>query len=115
MIIVITHAGRTTEHSLVMEDVDLDDAYIRSLAEEIRDMPRGTLDHFVVDRMPAPEGAEVRLYVRPKVPFGSSNSRVMQAQLEVAVEALLQYSTSATSGLRAQQALAQIAEMEMPS
>jgi hypothetical protein len=125
MILCITHAGRTTEHSFIMNDVDLDDAYIRSLAEEVREMPKGTLQGFVVDRLSGTDG-ELRAYVRPKVPFGTADKpffrsmdgadackmATLEMQLEVAMEALLQYSTSPTSGDRARDALAQIAALD---
>ena len=109
MIIVVTHGGKTTEHSLVMLDVDLDDAYLRSLSEEMRELPRGTLQYFVVDRVTGP-GPEPRIYVRPKMPFGSVER--VTAQLEIAVEALLQYSSSPSSGQRARQALTEIAALD---
>lgn len=135
MIINITYKGESTEHSLMLDDIDLDDAYIRSLSEEIRDLPRGSLDFYVVDRMPVPAGGEPRFYVRPKVPFGAKRPGMigagpgvmdvhevmvhdtvsrLRSQLDIAVEALLQYSTSPTSGLRAQEALAEIASLDEP-
>lgn len=121
MIINITHAGKNSEHSLVLDDIDLDDAYIRSLAEKIRDLPRGSLVGYVIDRMPAPAGSEPRLYVRPKVPFGVDTVggalceiTKLRQQLDIAVEALLQYSTSPTACNRAQRALAEIAELDEP-
>ena len=36
----------------------------------VRALPSDAFDHFVVDRFNTPEGGE-RLFLRPKVPFGS--------------------------------------------
>lgn len=122
MIIVITHEGRTTEHEV---EGSFSNEYTLRVAEEIRELSVGALSDFVIDRM-ATDGVD-RVYVRPKVPFGSERigdgpgilerTALQQAtargrltaQLDIAVEALLQYSTSPTSGDRARQALEQIA------
>ncbi len=118
MLLCITHAGRTTEHSFVMDNVDLDDAYLKSLAEEVRAVKKGTFQHFMVDRVENLAGGEVRAYLRPKVPFGgvepTSQFDILQEQLDIAVEALLQYSTSSVAGDRARDALARIAALDAP-
>lgn len=129
MILVITHDGQTTEHHLVFEDKPEADEWhdvLLAIAEEVRGLQPGTLSDHVVDVLTSNE--DTRHYVRPKVPFGATQPgpgvldvlsithntqvAVLKRQLDIAIDALTQYSTSPTSGDRARVALANIAELD---
>jgi hypothetical protein len=51
-------------------DADTSDADIRRIAAESLAVEPNAFDLFVVDRFDTPEGGK-RLYLRPKVPFGT--------------------------------------------
>jgi hypothetical protein len=78
-ILNITYLGISADYPLDA-DVHLSDADVRRVAVEViraggvRGMPASigerAFDHYVVDRLPGARG-EVRIYLRPKVPFGA--------------------------------------------
>lgn len=79
-ILNITYAGRSFDYGLV--DDQLRDADVRRIAAEALasglgglriDVRRHDLDHYVVDRFHGADG-KLRLYLRPKVPFGAQSS-----------------------------------------
>ena len=76
-ILNITYAGRSVDSGFIDDDVN--DADVRRIATEaVRsgvgglhvDLRRNAFEHYVVDRFHGPDG-KLRLYLRPKVPFGS--------------------------------------------
>jgi hypothetical protein len=84
MILNITYQGQSADYQLAL-DTSASDADIRRIATEvvrsggIRGLhaPQLTDDAFrgyVVDRLRTPNG-EPRIYLRPKVPFGSGRAR----------------------------------------
>jgi hypothetical protein len=78
-ILNITYQGRSADAPYPMDD-RMTDVDVRRIAVElIRSGELGIMDrnlhgnafhHFVVDRHTGPDGV-VRIYLRPKVPFGS--------------------------------------------
>lgn len=64
MILNITHMGES--HDYMLGDVSLDDADVRRVAVELLLVAPNTFDLFVVDR-----ALDGRVYLRPKVPFGT--------------------------------------------
>ncbi len=76
-ILNITYAGRSIDYGLV--DDQIRDADVRRIAAETLasglgglrvDVGRHDLDNYVIDRFHGPDG-KLRLYLRPKVPFGA--------------------------------------------
>lgn len=81
MIINITYQGHSADYELALGS-DASDADIKRIALEVvraggvrglhlPQLPNGAFDHYVVDRMRAPDGSP-RVYLRPKVPFGAA-------------------------------------------
>jgi hypothetical protein len=68
-ILNITYQGHSTDYELEL-DYAADDADIRRIAVEVARLPEHAFDHFVIDRLRAPDGVQ-RIYLRPKVPFGA--------------------------------------------
>ncbi len=80
-ILNITWNGISAEARVAI-DHDLGDADLKRVAVElirsgevpglhIASLPERSFDHFVVDRFDTPEGGK-RIFLRPKVPFGSA-------------------------------------------
>jgi hypothetical protein len=80
-ILNITYQGRSADYHLDLDHAT-SDADIRRIAVEVvrsggvrglhlPNLAMSTFNTFVVDRLRAPNG-EQRIYLRPKVPFGSS-------------------------------------------
>ena len=67
----VTHGGLSQDVGQMAYDTS--DADIVRIAEESLELSPGTLQYFVVDRFDTPEGGK-RIYLRPKVPFGSGLS-----------------------------------------
>jgi hypothetical protein len=76
----ITYNGLSADYPLDV-DYKLSDADVRRIAIEvvraggvrglqIANLPDNAFDNYVVDRFDAP-GNEVRIFLRPKVPFGA--------------------------------------------
>ncbi|MBO0869129.1 MAG: hypothetical protein J2P15_11230 [Micromonosporaceae bacterium] len=83
-ILNITYAGRSADLAQPLDD-DIADADVRRIAEElvragevaglvVSDLPPNAFRSFVVDRLADPTGT-VRIYLRPKVPFGAGLAR----------------------------------------
>ena len=79
-ILNITYQGRSADAPYALDDRTSDIDVRRIAVELIRSGEVGILDrdlngnafrHFVVDRHTGPDGV-VRIYLRPKVPFGSA-------------------------------------------
>jgi hypothetical protein len=78
-ILNITYNGRSADVRWQVDDASTDADVKRAAAEALRGDDLGAMrvngitpaafDHFVVDRLPGP-GGELRIYLRPKVPFG---------------------------------------------
>jgi hypothetical protein len=79
-ILNITYQGLSADYPLEL-DAQLSDADVRRIAVEVLragsvpglalpELPDAAFQHFVVDRFTSPQG-QVRLYLRPKVPFGA--------------------------------------------
>jgi hypothetical protein len=79
-ILNITYDGLSADCRLAL-DAELTDADVKRVAAELvrsgqvpglhlPALPAGAFEHFVVDRLPSAAG-ELRLYLRPKVPFGA--------------------------------------------
>lgn len=80
-ILNITYGGRSADLAQPLDD-DIADADVRRIAEElvragevvglvVRDLPPNAFRSFVVDRLADPNGT-LRIYLRPKVPFGAA-------------------------------------------
>jgi len=80
-ILNITYQGQSADYELEL-DFAASDADIRRIAVEVVRsggvrglhlalLPEHAFDHFVIDRLHAPDGAGQRIYLRPKVPFGA--------------------------------------------
>jgi hypothetical protein len=80
-ILNITYQGQSADYELEL-DFAASDADIRRIAVEVvrsggvrglhlAQLPEHAFDHFVIDRLHAPDGAGQRIYLRPKVPFGA--------------------------------------------
>jgi hypothetical protein len=80
-ILNITYQGQSADYELEL-DYAASDADIRRIAVEVvrsgdvrglhvAQLPTHAFDHFVVDRLRDPDGAQ-RIYLRPKVPFGGA-------------------------------------------
>ena len=77
-ILNITYQGRSTDAPYDLDD-RASDVDVRRIAVELvrsgdlgivdRDLPGNAFHHFVVDRYEGGDGV-VRIYLRPKVPFG---------------------------------------------
>lgn len=79
-ILNITYQGRSADVAQPLDD-RASDADVRRIAVEVvrsgdlfdihvRNLPADAFRHFVVDRLADPAGG-IRIYLRPKVPFGS--------------------------------------------
>ncbi len=68
-ILNITHQGQSADYELEL-DFAASDEDIRRIAVEIASVQQHAFDHYVVDRLRGPDGAQ-RIYLRPKVPFGA--------------------------------------------
>ena len=64
MILNITYMGESVDYDL--GDVVLTDADVRRIAVELAQVDTTSFEHYVVDR-----AIDGRVYLRPKVPFGS--------------------------------------------
>ena len=82
-ILNITYQGQSADYELEL-DFAASDADIRRIAVEVvrsggvrglyvAQLPDHAFDNFVIDRLPAPDGAQ-RIYLRPKVPFGAGRA-----------------------------------------
>jgi hypothetical protein len=80
-ILNVTYAGRSADAPLHVDD-RIDDGDIRRIAVELMrtgglnglhrtNLPADAFRNFVVDRHRDPDGV-MRIYLRPKVPFGSA-------------------------------------------
>jgi hypothetical protein len=79
-ILNITYQGQSADYELALDFAASDDDVRRIATEvvgsgevrglDVRDLPRGAFDHYVIDRLRGP-GGEERIYLRPKVPFGA--------------------------------------------
>jgi hypothetical protein len=67
-ILNVTHNGLSQDLPQPVP-ADVSDQDIRRIALECLELPQGTFLNFVVDRFDTP-GVGVRIYLRPKVPFG---------------------------------------------
>lgn len=76
----ITYGGLSADYPLDV-DVNLTDGDVRRIAVEVvrsggvrglqvANLPERAFDDYVVDRFQTPQGGS-RIYLRPKVPFGS--------------------------------------------
>ena len=83
----ITYNGTSADYPQPL-DGELSDREIRRIAEELvrsgdvpglwlKDLPPRVFDQFVVDRIHSPHGG-LRVYLRPKVPFGCGPARGSQ-------------------------------------
>jgi hypothetical protein len=83
-ILNITYNGIAADYALDA-DFELSDRDVRRIAVEvirsggikglhIAALPDDSFDHYVIDRMVSPAG-DRRVYLRPKVPFGSGAVR----------------------------------------
>ena len=81
-ILNITYRGRSADAAYPLDD-RTSDADVRRIAVEIvrsgdmhgvvqPDLPDTAFRHFVVDRFTGPDGVQ-RIYLRPKVPFGTAD------------------------------------------
>ena len=79
-ILNITYQGQSADYELSV-DFNANDADIQRIATEVvragdvrglhvPNLPQNAFSNYVVDRMNGPNG-EVRIYLRPKVPFGA--------------------------------------------
>jgi hypothetical protein len=78
-ILNITYAGRSADLGWPVDDRISDSDVVRVAVEVVRsgdlrglhapDLAAGAFRHFVVDRLTGPDGT-LRIYLRPKVPFG---------------------------------------------
>jgi hypothetical protein len=82
-ILNITYNGTSADYPHPL-DGELSDRELRRIAEEVvrsgdvpglwlKDLPHRVFDQFVVDRIHSPAGG-LRIYLRPKVPFGTSRA-----------------------------------------
>jgi hypothetical protein len=79
----ITYLGQSADYDLALDASASDDDIRRIATEVVRagdvrglhvpELPRDAFVHFVVDRLTGPSG-EPRVYLRPKVPFGSARA-----------------------------------------
>ncbi len=81
-ILNITYHGRSADLATPLDDRTADGDVRRIAVEVVRsgelvglvvtDLPADAFRHFVVDRITDPHGT-VRIYLRPKVPFGAGH------------------------------------------
>jgi hypothetical protein len=80
-ILNVTYRGRSADARQQIDD-RTGDAEVRRICVElirtgglgdlhVRDLPRDAFAHFVIDRFADPDGV-LRVYLRPKVPFGGT-------------------------------------------
>jgi hypothetical protein len=83
-ILNITYNGTSADYAQPL-DGELSDREIRRIAEELvrsgdvpglwlKNLPHRVFEQFVVDRIHSPQGG-LRIYLRPKVPFGNGPAR----------------------------------------
>jgi hypothetical protein len=79
-ILNITYQGMSADYELELDYAANDDDVRRIAVEVVRSgsvhglhvaqLEPHAFDHYVIDRLRAPDGSQ-RIYLRPKVPFGS--------------------------------------------